>query len=32
LPLGYLGRMDEGLSEDGAAILGAMKAEFLIDE
>jgi hypothetical protein len=32
LPLGYLGRMDEGLSGDGAAILEAMKAEFLIDE
>lgn len=32
LPLGYLGKMDEGLSADGAAILQAMKAEFLIDE
>jgi hypothetical protein len=32
LPLGYLGKMDEGLSGDGAAILQAMKAEFLIDE
>jgi hypothetical protein len=32
LPLGYLGRMDEGLSGDGAAILQVMKGEFLIDE
>lgn len=32
LALGYLGKMDEGLSGDGAAILQAMKAEFLIDE
>jgi hypothetical protein len=32
LPLGYLGRMDDGLSADGAAILQAMKTEFLIDE
>jgi hypothetical protein len=32
LPLGYLGRMDEGHSADGAAILQAMKVEFLIDE
>ena len=30
--LGYLGRMDEGLSGDGANILQAMKTEFLIDE
>jgi hypothetical protein len=30
--LGYLGRMDEGLSGDGAALLQAMKTEFLIDE
>ena len=29
---GYLGRMNEGLSGDGAAILQAMKIEFLIDE
>jgi hypothetical protein len=32
LPLEYLGRIDEGLSADGAAILQAMKAEFLIDK
>jgi hypothetical protein len=32
MPLGYLGRMDEGLSGDGAAILQSMKTEFLIDE
>lgn len=32
LPLRYLGHMEEGLSTDGAAILGAMKTEFLIDE
>lgn len=32
LPLGYLGKMEEGLSADGAALLQAMKAEFLIDE
>ena len=32
LPLGYLGRMDEGLSGDGAALLQVLKAEFLIDE
>jgi len=32
LALRYLGRMDEGFSGDGAAILEAMKAEFLIDE
>lgn len=32
LPLGYLGTMEEGLSADGAALLQAMKAEFLIDE
>jgi hypothetical protein len=32
LPLGYLGHMEEGLSADGAAILQALKADFLIDE
>lgn len=32
LALGYLGHMEEGLSADGAAILGAMKTEFLIAE
>jgi hypothetical protein len=32
LALGYLGHMDEGLSADGAALLEAMKTEFLLDE
>jgi len=32
LPLGYLGKMEDGLSADAAAILQAMKTEFLIDE
>jgi hypothetical protein len=32
VPLVYLGSMEEGLSADGAAILQAMKTEFLIDE
>lgn len=32
LPLGYIGTMSEGLSADSAAILQAMKAEFLIEE
>lgn len=32
LPVGYLGKMEDGLSADGAALLQAMHAEFLIDE
>ena len=32
LPLGYIGRMEEGLSGDGGAILHTMRTEFLIDE
>jgi len=32
LALGYLGEMEAGLSADGAALLQAMKTEFIIDE